>query len=155
MIKVEPGSFGLFLTHEYLYLPDDIYGLISLRFRYKIRGLTNVSGFHIDPGYYGHILFGVYNTGPSEIIIKHLDSVFMITFVKVDRKPKMLYEGPSIDDISPENVERLRGPPVSLKNLDDRVKKLETYFRIIVYILVAIIIGIILELIRSMSNGGG
>lgn len=142
MIKVEPGSFGLFLTHEYIYLPEDIYGLISLRFKYKIQGLVNVSGFHIDPGYHGRILFGIYNSGPSEIILQYKEPIFMISFVNVGDGVKVPYNREPIQEIRPEYIERLIGPPVSLKNVHDRVEKLETYFHLIIYMLITIIAGL-------------
>jgi len=148
MIKIEPGSFGLFLTYEYIFLPQDIYGLISLRFRYKIRGLVNVSGFHIDPGYHGQILFGVYNSGPSEIILEYKRPTFMITFLEIaEGGVKEIYKGESFEEIPPKYIEQLRGPPVSLKEVHDRLEKLETHFKYIVSMLIAIIAGIIVALV--------
>jgi len=51
-------------------MPNDRIAFITLRFSQKIKGLINVSGFHVDPGFHGKIVFSVYNAGPATI---HLD----------------------------------------------------------------------------------
>src|SRR5688572_6584079 len=61
--KIPPGQFALLLTEESLKLPNNVLGLISLRSKYKLRGLISVSGFHVDPGFEGRLIFSVYNAG--------------------------------------------------------------------------------------------
>jgi dCTP deaminase len=67
---IEPGQFALLITKETVLMPDKRIGFITLRFSQKIKGLINVSGFHVDPGFHGKIVFSVYNAGPTTI---HLD----------------------------------------------------------------------------------
>ena len=43
---------------------------ISIKAKLKFRGLVNVSGFHIDPGYRGKIIFAVFNAGPQPILLR-------------------------------------------------------------------------------------
>jgi deoxycytidine triphosphate deaminase len=82
--SIEPGEFAIAMTHEYICLPRNLAGLISVRMRYKSQGLVNISGFHVDPGFYGRIIYSMYNAGPSAIVLRHKDPVFMILFEDVD-----------------------------------------------------------------------
>ena len=56
-IVIPPGQFANLLTTETVRVPDDAIGLISMKFTLKQPGLVNVSGFHVDPGYVGKLLF--------------------------------------------------------------------------------------------------
>src|ERR1043166_4848296 len=53
---IPPGQFAFLLTEEFIKIPPHVLGFISLRTRYKFRGLINVSGFHVDPGFEGHLI---------------------------------------------------------------------------------------------------
>jgi len=50
-VIVPPGQFALLITEERVNIPDDKIAFISFKFSKKARGLINVSGFHVDPGY--------------------------------------------------------------------------------------------------------
>lgn len=50
-VILHPGQFALVKTLEAVKVPGNMVGLISIRFEYKIQGLMNVSGFHVDPTY--------------------------------------------------------------------------------------------------------
>ena len=52
-LSVPPGQFAQLLTEETVEIPEDALGLISIKSGLKSRGLVNVSGFHVDPGYRG------------------------------------------------------------------------------------------------------
>ena len=84
-LKIEPGQFGLLTSYETIHMPLDLIALISMRFSKKKAGLVNVSGFHIDPGYDGKIVFSVYNAGPNTVSLKLQDDIFMATFSKISR----------------------------------------------------------------------
>src|SRR4051794_27962277 len=57
---IPPGQFAFLLTKEVVRVPSNAMALISMRTRIKLQGLINVSGFHIDPGYEGHIIYAVF-----------------------------------------------------------------------------------------------
>jgi dCTP deaminase len=48
-------------------------------------GLINVSGFHVDPGFYGKLIYAVYNAGPSEIHLSRGTEMFLIWFADLDK----------------------------------------------------------------------
>lgn len=60
-------------------------GFISLRFSIKGTGLINVSGFHVDPGYEGRLIFSVYNAGPTAITMTRGQDLFLLWLADLDR----------------------------------------------------------------------
>jgi len=149
-IRIEPGEFAVLTTLEYLYIPTDIVAFISIRYGYKERGLVNVSGFHVDPGFYGKLFFTVYNAGPSDIVLKYRDRIFMIMLAKLGRRTEA-YEGKHKGQIKlqPEVISALKGTSVSVRNLDERLKRLET----IVYVLGAAIFTAVIAIILKIFLG--
>ncbi|MFW2503475.1 dCTP deaminase domain-containing protein [Clostridium diolis] len=145
-ITIKPGEFGLLITHERLQVPCDVMGFISVKFTYKKKGLINISGFHVDPRYEGKIIFSVYNAGPSDILLKYREPVFMIFFEKIgdeksesDRKNcercgKDFKEGCKIikgyDHIPASMVSEIRGQSVSLANNNQKIERLEDQLKL-------------------------
>ncbi len=84
-IVIPPGQFALLLTEEKVKIPYTALAFISMRFGFKQKGLINVSGFHVDPGFEGRLKFSVYNAGSQEITISRGDRVFMIWYANLDK----------------------------------------------------------------------
>lgn len=82
-VTIPPGQFALLLTEEIVALPANVMGFISLKLDPKFRGLINVSGFHVDPGFKGRLIFSVYNAGPSEIQFDRGDRLFQLWIADV------------------------------------------------------------------------
>ena len=156
-ILIKPGEFGILLTHEYLYIPQDLMGLISLRFRYKQLGLVNISGFHVDPGFRGRLVFAVYNNGPNNIVLRHKEAVFMIMLEKLEkpvREPYSLARGrkfAGLEHIPTDIVTTLGGPSVSVLRLDRRIRSLETQIRIIEGLVVGIV-GLMITVLITIAT---
>lgn len=83
-LVIPPGQFALLLTDEKVKVPLDSIAFISMRFGVKRRGLINVSGFHVDPGFDGRLKFSVYNAGSSPITVSRNDRLFLIWYAKLD-----------------------------------------------------------------------
>ncbi|MBL8328907.1 MAG: hypothetical protein JNJ71_08640 [Rubrivivax sp.] len=94
-LKILPGQFAFLLTKENVTVPSNAMALISMRAGYKLRGLINVSGFHVDPGWSGHLVFSVYNAGPAPIIVERGEPMFLIVFADLDQDSKKIYSGKS------------------------------------------------------------
>lgn len=75
---VGPGQFVFVLTEEKLSIPRDCIAFVSARATTKFRGLVNVSGFQVDPGYTGKFIFAMFNAGPTNIHFKRGDDIFSI-----------------------------------------------------------------------------
>lgn len=84
-ILIPPGQFAFLLTKESVKVPNDAIAFISMKAKYKFKGLINVSGFHVDPGWEGKLIFGVYNAGSKSIGIKYGSELFLIWYSDLDR----------------------------------------------------------------------
>src|SRR5689334_12154543 len=58
-LSLPPGQFAILTCLEELSLPKDVLAFITLRNRFKMQGLVNVSGFHVDPTFRGRLVFAV------------------------------------------------------------------------------------------------
>lgn len=92
-VRIAPGQFAFLLTLEDVRVPDSAIAFISMRARYKFKGLINVSGFHVDPGWQGRLLFSVYNAGPTEVILERGEQAFLIVYADLDQKTGAVYKG--------------------------------------------------------------
>ena len=82
-ITINPGQFALILTEESVNIPQDKIAFISIKAGVKLRGLINVSGFHVDPGFKGNLVFSVYNAGTSPISLEKGEPYFLIWFAEL------------------------------------------------------------------------
>jgi dCTP deaminase len=92
-VEINPGQFALLLTKETITIPKKYLAFISVKAGEKLKGLINVSGFHVDPGFTGKLVFSVYNAGPSVITLKKDEPYFLIWFsqLKTDIEDKDAY----------------------------------------------------------------
>src|SRR5713226_7009307 len=105
-ISIPSGQFGLLLTQETVSIPPDTIAFISIKSRIKFRGLVNVSGFHVDPGFKGPLKFSVYNAGSLDVVLSRNQPAFLIWFSDFDRETKDAYNGDHLGqlDITSEDV---------------------------------------------------
>jgi len=129
VVNIPPGQFAFLLTEEKVRMPADALGFISIKARHKYKGLVNVSGFHVDPGWNGYLMFSVFNAGPSDIILKRGEKLFLLWFAALDQvsqqdymyKPTPEHEEP---EIQVKYVQGLTQPVQSLPSLSRDVAKL-------------------------------
>ena len=81
---IPKGQFALLITEEIVKVPNNALAFISFKAKYKYKGLINVSGFHVDPGWYGKLTFSVYNAGPSDIALEKGDPFALIWYADLD-----------------------------------------------------------------------
>lgn len=125
-LRIAPGHFAQLLTEETVRMPDDAVGLISMKSGLKLRGLVNVSGFHVDPGYNGQLLFSVYNAGPSDVVVSRGTPTFLMWLVALDQSTGDLYKGQRGNHgISDDDIMRLQGDVYTPHVLASRLKSLE------------------------------
>jgi dCTP deaminase len=148
VVSVKPGEFGILMTHEYLFVPWDLMGYISIRLAHKQKGMVNISGFHVDPGYYGRLMFAIFNAGPNNVPLRYNDPVFMIMFNELTKVPldaKAVQEGRwhGMENIPVETLSGLAGTSVSVRSLDQRIKRLEMIYPAIASGIAAVVIAVI------------
>ncbi len=143
-VVIPRGQFALLMTEEYVTMPNDHLGLISMKFSIKAKGLINVSGFHVDPGFKGKLVFSVFNAGPTDVILKYGDPTFMVFFYKLKHTVLKSYNSSSPQEHLPVSlVTSLKGTSASLSDVDGRVARLEIRERIYWAILIALITALI------------
>lgn len=147
-ISIAPGEFALLITEEQFEIPPDTAAFISLKFTHALKGLINISGFHVDPNYEGRIVFSVYNSGPSPAHLRRGEAVFMIVFASLTQSlgNKKNRENANYQDnkrLQADMLAGLQGRTTSLENLDDTVTKLQQR----VWIISAILVGLVATLI--------
>lgn len=144
-IVIPPGQFAYLLTEEFVRIPRSLMGFISLKFGVKGPGLINVSGFHVDPGFQGRLIFSVYNAGPSSIHLNRGQDVFLLWLADLDRvsAPPFVKEwqrNPQVS-IPPKLISAADRPIHSLQQLSDKIEDLEgelKVFKRVIYVLGAV-----------------
>jgi dCTP deaminase len=124
---VPAGQFAYVLTEEQVSVPTSAIAFISIRARIKFRGLVNVSGFHVDPGFSGRLLFAVYNAGPVSIHLRRGDPTFLIWFADLDQDvPADSKRGMApITNIATEIITPVSGVIYSIQGLADKLRTVE------------------------------
>ena len=127
LVNVLPGQLAQLVAREYIKIPDDAIGLLSIKSRFKMSGLVNVSGFHVDPGYEGRLVFAVFNAGSVPIVLKQEEPTFLLWYVSLDSPTKDLYRGSrmKLTDITDDQIMQLKGPTYNPTALAERVAHLE------------------------------
>ena len=160
---IPPGQFAFLLTEEIVSVPADALAFISIRAKIKFRGLVNVSGFHVDPGYRGQLTFAVFNAGPVPIHLKRGQPIFLIWYASLDRETAFKKDGPVHMGIDPELVTAVAGELQSFaglskkmkdvdKALGDRihaVEKEQTYYRVIGAVALALVIALTVNWLKD------
>ena len=122
---IPPGQFAFLLTEEVVSVPADALAFISIRAKTKFRGLVNVSGFHVDPGYRGQLTFSVFNAGPVSVHLKRGQPVFLIWYASLDCETAFAKDGPIHRGIDPEVVTAISGKLQSFASLSKRIDDID------------------------------
>ncbi len=149
--ELKPGQFAVLITEEEIEIPPKYIGFISLKFSIKFRGLVNISGFHVDPGFEGKLKFSVYNAGSNSIIFEYQKPYFVLWMAQLteELKGKERYDGTHQhqNEITAKDVMNIKGDIASPNELLEKIEKLESNLdwrkwinRIIVGILITIAI---------------
>ena len=128
MFAIPPGQFAFLITKEKVKIPNDAMAFISIRSRKKFDGLINVSGFHVDPGYSGKLIFSVFNAGSNAIKIKVGEPLFLIWFADLDQEAGEDYRKSDKDgktSITPDLIKGFNSPILSLQSLSDEIHSIE------------------------------
>jgi dCTP deaminase len=148
---IPPGQFAFLLTEETVRIPPDVLGFISLRTTYKFMGLINVSGFHVDPGFHGKLIYAVYNAGPTAIHLSRGTEMFLIRFADLDKlSPQFTRNQPPVITITPRIINPVSEEILTLQSLSNRIRELESRLFKIEFIggAIAALLGIIIAVLR-------
>lgn len=119
---IPPGQFAFLLTEERVAVPRDALAFISVRATVKFGGLVNVSGFHVDPGYQGRLVFSVFNAGPAPVHLARGDDCFLIWYADLDRETALAKTGDGFDNIPTKLINPIAGEIQSFEGLLAKIK---------------------------------
>ena len=127
---IPPGQFAFLLSKETVKVPTNAMAFISMRTAVKFQGLINVSGFHVDPGYDGKLIYAVYNASPSPIQLQQGARIFKIWFcdlgeVTAKATPSALpyiFNEPGLSGITSDMVKGMNQEIYSLQSLADQIR---------------------------------
>lgn len=124
---IPPGQFAYVLTEEIITVPTNVIAFISIRARIKFRGLINVSGFHVDPGYSDRFTFAVFNAGPVNVHLRRGDPSFLIWFADLDQNARNYAKtgGTPSEHLDMNIISQVAGEVHSVQGLAERIKATE------------------------------
>lgn len=125
-IVIPPGQFAYLTTREFVTLPHDLLGFINMKSTLKNSGLVNVSGFHVDPGYKGKLLFAIFNAGPQTVTVRCDQDAFLIWFARLDgATEKYARKKPGFLEIDTTLMGLLPTETASLNSINKRMDQIE------------------------------
>lgn len=124
-IEIKPGQLALLITEEVLEIPIELIAFISIKAGIKFKGLVNVSGFHVDPGFKGKLIFSVYNAGPATIMLDRGQPCFLIWFANISVTEGYKGSHANLNGIPSGYIEALKGNLVNPNALVSRIEELK------------------------------
>ncbi|MXW20563.1 MAG: deoxycytidine triphosphate deaminase [Gammaproteobacteria bacterium] len=153
---IPPGQFAFLLTEEIIEVPNDALAFISMRARIKFRGLVNVSGFHVDPGFRGQLTYAVFNAGPAPVHLKRGQPIFLIWYAGLDSVSSFRKNGDAQLGIDPQLITGIAGEIHSFAGLSQKIddcatalsdrvhaiEKEQVRYRVVAVILLGIVVAL-------------
>lgn len=125
-IDIPSGQFAFLLTREIVTVPHDMIAFINMKNGLKSSGLVNVSGFHVDPGYQGKLVFSVFNAGPRTITVRQNDEAFLIWFARLENATaKFARNKQGFSKIDSALIARIPEESASFNSLTMRIEAIE------------------------------
>lgn len=85
-IELGPGAYCGVISKEKLRLPEHILARIGSKRALSYDGVILLTGTVVDPGYEGHLLFGLYNASQRRVIIRQGKKVCNVVFERLQQK---------------------------------------------------------------------
>lgn len=129
-LELGPGAYGGIISHEKLLLPPQIHARIGSKRAMSYDGVILLTGSVVDPGYEGHLLFGLYNASQRRVVIRAKRKICNIVFERLAHSPDK--EGSSDPDLEkgefpPLFVDKMTNMEVlPWMEISERVKQIES-----------------------------
>lgn len=158
-LKLEAGDFALVLTRESVKLPLNIAGSIGMRSSLARSGLILLHGMQVDPGWAAHLRFGLFNASPRKITLDYGDDICMVEFhrlagmaTKTPPRNEDLIKG-RIPDSDKQFLRQLETTSLStlaqeMRTMSLNVSALAKQNKIIIPALIAIVVGIVIQIFK-------
>lgn len=130
---IEPGQFAFILTKEKVNISGSMIGFISIRASIKFRGLVNVSGFQVNPGFTGNLIFAVFNAGPRHITLRESDEIFSLWIADLDAEVGEISEDEGnipnkLDKIPSDTINNIAGQALTAYQVSKKVEEVEKLY---------------------------
>jgi deoxycytidine triphosphate deaminase len=80
VLELSPGAYAGLVSFEKINLPLNVFARIGSKRSLSYDGMILLTGSLVDPGYTGHLLFGVYNASQKKAIIRSGMKICSIVF---------------------------------------------------------------------------
>ena len=116
MLEIQPGDFGLVMTHKKLRLPTNMLGRFGLRSAYARMGLLATAGPQVDPGFEGKLVIGIVNFSSQSIKLWYLTPFCSLELERLQRSASAPYHGPyqMQEHLTDEIISRIPKEPFPL-----------------------------------------
>jgi deoxycytidine triphosphate deaminase len=81
--SLEPDEVVNFVTTEFLVLPDNAMGTVTVRSLWAQRGLNHLTSQRLKPGWQGYLILELHNVSNQAILLKNGDRVVQIDLAEV------------------------------------------------------------------------
>lgn len=155
-VLLKPGQFALVKTFEKVKVPSRYVGFISIRSEYKFQGLVNVSGFHVDPTFEGHLIFAVQNVGPNDIRLRYREPTFMMMWATLSQAYEPGADGrkrPGYPNIPVRLMAQLGGGSITISELKTEVDRLNTQVKFFIGVGIGLLMALLAVLLRIIFKG--
>lgn len=145
-LVIPPGHFAFLQTLETVTMPPNALGFLSIRTRDKFYGLVNISGFHVDPGSDGKIIFAVFNAGPNPVHVRQGDPIFRLWIADLDEEDEAPRTGKLPERIPVDHINGIAAPLDSLQSMSKELEKIkinQKYLIALVLALLAATVGVL------------
>jgi len=86
-LELGPGAYGGVLSLERVKLPENVCARIGSKRALSYDGMILLTGAVVDPGYEGHLLFGLYNASQRRVMIRYERKICNVVFERLSTKP--------------------------------------------------------------------
>lgn len=137
-VNIPRGQFAFLITDEVVTIPNDAVAFISIKAKIKFKGLVNISGFHVDPGYNGRLVFSVFNAGASDVVLDRNERAFLIWYASLDQPSETPKSGSGYMNIPSELVNGISDSTLSLAVLDSKIGDVSAQVKRIYHVAIGI-----------------
>jgi dCTP deaminase len=125
--NIPPGQFAFLISEEEVFIPHFAMAFISMRTSFKFRGLVNVSGFHVDPGYKGKLIFAAFNASPITVQLTGGERLFKIWFTSINQTSgkNYVFDKQPVKEIEKELLRGMTRELLSLQQLNDKIRDVD------------------------------
>ena len=127
-LTIEQGSYAGVISLEKFKLPNSVMAHLGSKRKFSYEGLILLTGSAIDPGYEGHLLFGVYNASTKRVVLPIRTKICNVAFWRLAQDVKPVAPDPYLlkGEFPPEFVNRMANVDVmAWSKIDSEVKRIE------------------------------